>query len=170
MRKYAVISLIVLCLAGGGGWLYFESTRTDEAILIASCEETLKDRLKSPSSYKRIRTTTIRRSLATLDDYLYADNPDRKRREEEQAAKDSRLAGGIKMRKEIFAAVPQEKLSLSIEYDAANSYGTPIRGFSECAAFVDQGTSLRGRSFVNARVDGATSLEWAMEAYIASKG
>ena len=66
---------------------------------VQACETFIKERLRSPSTYKRI----------SVDDLGPAFESDGRR---------------IKM--------------LTVEYDAANAYGTPIRGSQQCVFEVDE--------------------------------
>ena len=50
---------------------------------------------------------------------------------------------------------------LTIEYDADNAYGTPVRGHSLCQGTVPRGEEFAGFGPLGPAVDGTTRLTWA---------
>ncbi|MBW8320039.1 MAG: hypothetical protein K0M49_12790 [Arenimonas sp.] len=129
-----------------GGCNFFDSE------LVVACEETLKKRLRSPSSYERIELTSRSTELNTRDEVkakLIAHGHDGALLEAQLRDFDSGTAK------------PTE-FSLLIEYDAPNAYGTMLRDVSKCEYFSMSGRVDRA-SWFNVKVDGQTDIEWFTE-------
>jgi hypothetical protein len=87
---------------------------SSDSKFVQSCEELLKETLRSPSTYRRVGVVE-RREPIPLEDYLAA------QKDSEAVKRLYRQQGTQPVR--ILAA---------IEYDAANAYGTPVRGAAVC--------------------------------------
>lgn len=129
----------------------------DKRTFIESCEETLVERLKSPSSYRRINDPEVRLDTRTISDSEF---------EALMANKDPYDAGLFReMRADGRGYVDVSRLVATIEYDAANSFGALIRVTARCESGVSyfgapDGVSL-SRSLV--QVDGKTSGDWILD-------
>lgn len=118
---------------------------------VDACEDVLKERLKSPSSYKRISTFE---SSQLLDEREYAEYLTTRGESEavqEWAMKEFK-SGSIK----------PTNFSILIEYDADNSYGAAIRGYATCTYISDYGRRPEDRKLAKfiVQVDGENSIEW----------
>jgi len=105
--------LVGVAFLAGCQWL--------EPPLVAACEEAAISRLLAPSGYKRIKFDHSTQPLDAKDlyNYLYATvaSSDERKRLNDLAA-----AGSVK----------PELERVRLEYDAPNTYGTPIRTVAVC--------------------------------------
>ena len=158
-----VIALSVSVVLGLLATWQFFLRPTDQSVLVQACEETIQKRLRSPSTYKRVQATDIQRDPATLEDYLYADDPARKTKELNADRADPKRAELSKTRRSIFESRPNDRVSLFIEYDAANAFGTPVREVVDCVIFLPSGESIAESKWLDPRVNGFTTSEWLIE-------
>lgn len=162
--KPALLGVIVVGVIAVAGAMAFHFFPSEQSAFVSDCEAVLKERLRSPSTYKRITVSKLVRDEGSDDDYLdihsAADRLEKNesyRRTPQMKEFDDAM---IRMRR----AGKLERLSIWLEYDAANGFGTPIRGHSECSYYIDKGTSyLKSRRFSNPRIDGKTALEWSLD-------
>ncbi|WP_156939494.1 MULTISPECIES: hypothetical protein [unclassified Mesorhizobium] len=126
------------------------------------CEQVLVDRLRAPSTYKRIG----------IDHYS-----DPVPLEEFQKIKEDEIANSSDANWQDFQ---RRMLKIGIDgitsgsqrapimfkkyirYDAANAYGTPIRDLSECTLLSEKGSESEATLF-NVRVDGTTRQEYLIK-------
>lgn len=163
-KKVLVASIAATLGIAGAGLFYWKATGlTDQSLLLAKCEEVLLDRLRSPATYNRVNATDVERTVALQNDYLYANDKRRALNQIEKNRRDAELKRLHDQKVDRFQATPHDKLSLYIDYDAANAFGTPLRGTARCEAFVLKGRALRDVSMLDPRVDGYTSFEWALD-------
>ena len=103
-----------------------------EEKIARACENVLKERLKAPTTYKRLKATNVTKSVATLEQYLGWYTP------EMVARKKKQLKSNVHMRKinasqvELFNAGKYFIYEIYVEYTASNSYGTPVRNEARC--------------------------------------
>ncbi|THK34642.1 hypothetical protein EHS39_29415 [Ensifer sp. MPMI2T] len=126
--------------------------------IVTVCEETLKERLRSPSGYQRIEITRYEEKMdrSEYQAYLEANEKLAERREFEmrwfdQGNKEPTL------------------FEIYINYDAPNAYGTLIRGLVSCEYLDDDGDKSNADSY-SVKVDGKTKTEWIVEQIRASNG
>lgn len=95
-----------------------------ESKLYGVCEDALKERLRSPSTYERVRLTARDEQISAEAYEIGSGHPltDTERTVIQQGA------------------VPHRHVVI-IEYDAANAYGTPVRGAAECIHYSLTGDS-----------------------------
>lgn len=93
---------------------------------IAACEEFLKDGLRSPSTYRRV-------SLTTRDEATTA------QRIVELGGRQPPAGQSLALR------------TITIEYDANNAFGIPIRGAGQCGFLLRDG-SLAGQQLLDSQV------------------
>ena len=152
--RYLLTALAVGLLMSALGC---DQTPQDQRTFLASCEEVIKERLKSPSSYRRINEPEISTSKSAISDDEFEELVMRLPAELQQATREERLRGE--------AWVEQFNFVTMIEYDAANAYGTPLRRTSICRS----GTSYSGTpgrfdvSSNSVEVDGRTSTGWFVD-------
>jgi hypothetical protein len=121
--------------------------------LLVACEEVLKDRLRAPATYNRIES---RERTEELEDYVWVAW--------------QKAEGSLK---EIFEAraaeavgegKPLQRITVHIVYDAANAFGTPIRGRADCTYLtVDDDRSGLATTSAGVRVDGLSHIEWLVD-------
>ncbi|RWB68368.1 MAG: hypothetical protein EOQ49_22690 [Mesorhizobium sp.] len=126
------------------------------------CEKILIDRLRSPSTYKRIEIDHYSDPVP-LEEF-------RKIREDE-IAKTSNAGYRdferqmLKINTDLIASGSRGApimFKKYIRYDAANAYGTPIRALSECTLLSENGSESEASIF-NVRVDGTTKSEYLIK-------
>lgn len=115
----ALIGVATACLIAASGAVYvYASVTADPAA--KACEATLKERLKSPSSYRRVSIGETHRDMTIAE---YTEDFDKV--VSLQTIK-LRTAGFLKEK-----PTPQI-FNVHITYDAQNSYGAMLRGQSDC--------------------------------------
>ena len=150
MRPLAAILFPFVCLAGLLAWW------TDAAFIprswfgspmIAACEASLQERLKAPSTYRRISVGDEQVRNISFDDYFKA-------RGEDSAALKQILIRTSKSQ-------PIER-SLLLEYDAANSFGVPLRSRVICS-YAGRDRQDYPEMKESVRIDGRTYTEWLVD-------
>jgi hypothetical protein len=111
---------------------------------VKACEAALKDTLRSPSTYQQIRVTE-RTETIPIEKYL-AD-------EKNEAVRQVYL-------RQYKQAV---RSLVYFEFDAANAYGTPIRGFSEYSYDTIDGDISRVSELM-VKIDGKTKTDRLVDA------
>lgn len=94
-----------------------------EPPLYAACEDALQSYLRAPASYQRL-AISVRAEPITGED-LVIRIPIRASREDRKAIE--------AINRHYRAAGPMTRFVLTIDYDAANAYGTPMRGRAICS-------------------------------------
>ncbi len=139
MRKLIIGAAALALIAGGAWWAKREGLilRDEFAYL---CDEAIKEGLRSPSTY---RVTQVRElSKPASDEEIAkscASRPDGEKRAE--CIDLTRILG------------TQSHLRL-VNYEAANTYGTPVAGMSSCRVL-----STKARD----RLNEDSRLEWSMD-------
>jgi len=115
----AVLSVSVAGCSKVEGWRHPE---------IAACEDFTLAKLKAPTTYKRIKASTIDEQIPLETwEAFEAERLGKMAVEFRDLTKKNQAAGGVR--------------SILLEYDAENSFGTPLRGIEICkfmmASFVD---------------------------------
>ena len=146
--------------AGAVGYLSLKPTEEDK--LLAACEEILLDRLKAPSTYTRTSSTPVISAAATLEQFMGWDAPGARQRADERILQDLTLLEAEDLQKELFLARPWTRYSTWIEYDAANDYGTPVRGAAECVLIQQADRPMELSKWPTVRVDGFSALDWSV--------
>jgi hypothetical protein len=117
-----------------------------EPALYGACEEAFKERLKSPSSYKRVSAISDNNPADEIAFFLSRGI----------RAEESRDI----YRKAWALSKPNfMRHHVSFSYDAKNAFGAELRGRFECEYYSDEETALRATSS-NVVVNGKTNLEW----------
>lgn len=152
--KRAAIFLCAAAICGAS--LFFVTTNATEARFLLACDGAIKDRLKAPSTYKRISSSFHIQSL-NIDQYekLFI--------EDLGSATDMYQVDLINRQIEN-AKKKQFPLELATAYitsEAKNSFGVPIRNNFYCRK-VKQGKDWQ-LTKDSVEIDGQTNLEWAIE-------
>lgn len=158
MRRF-MRNLALISVAGVAACNPFESKMT------TACEEVIKQRLVSPSSYKRIKMWEEQRAVP-LDEYeaselaaiqaIAASAPERA-----QTRKNYLVINLRAMREKGTTPIEFTKL---IGYDAANSFGALLRKASRCTFFSESADESQAATY-NVVVDGKTEDQWRYELY-----
>lgn len=120
---------------------------------VAACEVFLKGGLRSPSTYHRVSVNSYDGPLG---------EPALTQMREEDAERDRGNPEWAKIKRGLEAQTPAAQRSqdtlreVFIEYDAANAYGTPIRGAQQCG-FVLRNGELPSADSLRAKVSKAES-------------
>lgn len=138
--RFPVMFVAALLLAGCNPF---------EEKLIGVCEDLLKERLRSPSAYKRIGVTRTEAPL-TGAEYLAVQRTD-----------PASHAGRLLLEQTASGAIKPTRISIIIEYDAPNAFNAPIRSFAKCEHVSTDGG--RNAGMFDVLVDGKTKLEWLTE-------
>lgn len=160
---------VAVCAACAGGAYAVAYPRfySPEARFLAACDEAITGRLKSPSSYKRIKASELDRRPASLHEFMGTPTPDQVERSRQLAADDADYAALRDSMSKSFRMGEHDHVSAMIEYDADNSFGVALRGLSECASVVQAGEDPSDvASWVT--IDGYTPLAWSVKQLIDS--
>lgn len=144
VQRLTVVMLAISSLAAGCD--PFENK------MIGFCEDVLKERLKSPSGYSRLKVTEMSEPLSIEKwkaDQLAGPNP-----QPEVLALRERMMRQNGITPEIFGYI--------IEYDAPNTFGTLIRTRSMCE-YVSVSGSRDDATAFNVKVDGFDKTGWLVE-------
>lgn len=143
------ILIAVGVIVFGAAAITYELTR--EPPLYSACEEVLKDRLRAPSTYKRV---SIYSRTETVDgDELVEPIP---------AGATKEMRDVMESRNSLYSGRRVTKYTVAIEYDAANGYGTPLRGTALCEdhSFGTTNIDDYNPGFLNPKVDGYSKIDW----------
>ncbi|MDC7742840.1 hypothetical protein [Rhizobium binxianense] len=132
----------LLALSALSGCSFFDSN------LVTACEKVLKQRLLSPSGYRRVEVSQLSDKVMTREEYGNYLN---------KTEKDAN-ARTLYMR--LFDELKPTIFSLIITYDAPNAYGTLIRGMSSCDYF-DRNGDASTAAYYSVEVDGKSSSDWS---------
>lgn len=153
MRRFLpVFAMGVLALSVG-----CDQAWQDKRTFLASCEEVIMDRLKSPSSYRRINDPEVTLTQSVISDHEFEELMTPFSPEAQEGARARRMSGTGWVEKSNFVT--------TVEYDAANAFGTLIRRSSSCRS----GTAYSGTpgrfdlSVTAVEVDGRTTADWFVE-------
>ncbi len=150
-----------LALAASPAAAFWPFTSEADA-LVEACEEVLMGRLKAPSTYEQVKVSPVYREPGTEDEFLGYTMPGDKEEDLAEQASDPKVKEMRDRQKELFALVP-EKVYLFLTYEAANSFGAPLRGVAECSAYTAKGEDFRDLRFPDVRVNGQTHMGWLLD-------
>lgn len=162
--KVVIGFLVVLAAAGAASW-YGGAFTSEREEFVQRCEAELANRLRAPATYRRVSAGEVRRSTASLEECMGWPTAEDRAADEAAARRNSTVRDIQADQLARCNASPGEHVSLVIEYDAANAYGTPVRGRTVCSSVSPPGAALSevGR-FGGLRIDGYTALSWSMRA------
>lgn len=134
-----------------------------ESALTKACEAEIKSRLRSPSTYERVDLLVDAVEIPVAawkskeEDRLAGRNPDGDLTEEDKKLIDLTVTV-------LSAGDSNPTLFIKFfSYDAANAYGTPVRGVSKCEYISNDGENGDiSRQWL--LVDGETHAEWLLSA------
>ncbi|TBC64494.1 hypothetical protein ELH36_17995 [Rhizobium ruizarguesonis] len=129
-----------------------------DAKIVTECENALKERLKSPSGYKRIEITRSQQVLDRASYQAYLN----------ETFNSSPSLQEMSLRQFDKGTVKPTAFTLIIEYDAPNGFGVPIRGYSRCE-FVDDDGVDSNASALRIKIDGQTNLDRLLKSLDATK-
>lgn len=117
-----------------------------EQPLISACEESLKERLKAPSTYRRISATEDEKNLtrAEYNQHLSGQSP---------SVRDISLKWFDEGKDK-----PMRFIAF-IEYDAQNAFGVPIRDVTKCEYISSSGNKKDAKSYT-VTINGKDSVGW----------
>lgn len=161
MQKSALFLLLALA-AGGGVLLWPKLFPTPLDRFATACEGTLKERLRSPKTYSRVLVEHFPLAEQTLDQFLSLDSEEERQRYMRLVRTNSSVQKSHDLMVDYFDKVHPKRLRALITYDAANAYGTPIRGFAECTTSIQTDLDFSAETFGGVSVNGQTSIEWAL--------
>ena len=121
--------------------------------LVTVCEDLLKDRLNSPSSYKRIEVSDGSSKLLTRDEYA------------KQMASDglSKTIAEFDLKAFDEGTNKPTVFRYFISYDASNGFGVPLRRTAECEYFSRTGEEGDASKY-STKVNGKTGTDWLLDA------
>jgi hypothetical protein len=130
---------------------------------LAACEDAMKDRLRSPSTYNRLSVSDMRRRPATLLEYMEVESPAALAAKAQMLASDEFLLGIFQRKQQDFEKAGMDILSIEVEHEAANGFGTPIRGWFVCSVFRNPGEPLGDTAAPLVMINGQTNLGWSID-------
>lgn len=152
---------IVLAAVGAvtlvaGGVLLDQALLSDPyAEFFDACEETLKDRLKAPSTFRMLDEPTV--TATKVSAAVAAGPPPDDFRGTDQH---TRLQELHELQLSMYRDGAWRHRAL-IEYEAQNAFGTPIRNVSRCDAYTfDEAPPTSRYGNVRVQVDGKSAMEW----------
>jgi hypothetical protein len=154
-----------LVAAAAGGYYVWTNTYSAEGAFQTACEDSMKKRLRSPSTYRRIEFK-VSKKILSLESYhkiaserISVSSPDSTRFDVQR----------IKRIESAMKAGTEQPYLLSgfIEYDAANAYGTPIRSTVLCEWFAHSKNDEMWD--IEVRIDGKTYFDYLEQSIKNSK-
>lgn len=144
MKRVVIVGLsLAAALATALG--IFGSRDVFASNMVNACEDALKERLKAPSTYQRIKVTETQQNI-TFDQYFAANNE----------------SPAVQQFLRAMAKQPPVQLIAFIEYDAANAFGTPLRSISKCTYnTLDPTRSTDSKHLV--KIDGKSNTQWLVD-------
>ncbi len=133
--KKIIGAFAIIALLGGG--IYYAMAYTMESRFISACDESMQNRLKSPSSYKRL-DVTFNDEKMELTDYIAV-----KTRKIDATGKFALSERRLRATYQAQIAEAQSgiihpvKIEARISYDASNAYGVPLRNSFHCLTISD---------------------------------
>ncbi|TGT42615.1 hypothetical protein [Mesorhizobium sp. M8A.F.Ca.ET.165.01.1.1] len=152
MNKWLLMASTAAVAAGATVFVLKSDFNPFESAMTKSCESVLKERLRSPSDYKRVEITESQQPL-TLDEYL---------KDHRVKTEDERVLYTQIYNLDAAGKDPPTMFTLYIKYDAPNAYGTPIRGISECQ-YASSSSSKSHASDFSVVVDNFTRHQWLVK-------
>ena len=128
----------------------------DERTFLSSCDAVLKERLKSPSTYKRMNSPTIKLVRREISDDEFEESLADDLEETKEWKRRRRADGNYQFK---------TKYETILEYDVANKFGTPIRDLAICESRENYGDSPSELAIreSSVQVDGYTRFEWTTQ-------
>ena len=156
MRALAII-IVIVSASFGAYWLFAPDTlkpnflQSDAGQFCNVCEETFLERLRSPSTYVRHECSGPYDEVSTRETYSAYD-------------RDLDWESLEDWRRQYLTERGRLITTVFLKYDAANGFGTPIRGAVSCQIDRNPEQSLIDASRIfGPRVDGYNKLEWTLE-------
>lgn len=159
MRAHNIIAIITVAAICAGGYFAYPSVRQrldPHGPLLAACENSLKERLKAPSTYERVEDPLVVVDEATPEEAM----PILPSEAEDEGLRDAR-----ERMRQVYRQSGAFKHTAFIRYESANSFGAPIAGLSTCDYFSYQETPPTTDDLRHARIliDGKTNFDRALE-------
>ncbi|MER8913741.1 hypothetical protein NKI32_07865 [Mesorhizobium sp. M0761] len=127
------------------------------------CEDMLTDRLRSPSSYRRIE-------ISHYSDQIPVE--EFRKIKEAEIVNDKDYVTLKRILDLTIGSMSKNHLPVMfkkyIKYDADNAYGTPIRGLAECTLLAENGKESSASVF-DVRLDGTTKTEYLTKLILESQ-
>ncbi|MGD9918002.1 MAG: hypothetical protein AB7U46_08275 [Paenirhodobacter sp.] len=151
--KYLVAALLCVILLLGGYIAYSQGllNRFVDPKLVQICEGLVKDRLRSPSTYRRIKVTQYSEAVSL----------------EKARALDPKMTQ-TEVRAITEGRAKPTNFQVFITFEAANAFGTPVSGLSLCEYYSAFGDDTYASKF-SVKIDGKTSTDWLIEGITAGK-
>jgi hypothetical protein len=160
LKATAAIALI----GGGAAAAWHFTQNTVEKRFIAACIETIKERLRSPSSFHMGAVRHFSTVKPTMDDYFGWTSPEERKKHLAKAANDPDWKKLHNAQMTTFNEGNPKMLQAFIEYEAANTYGTMLKDLDICTyIYFDEGDPLAMIGASGPRINGDTTLEWSIK-------
>ena len=147
------VGLLVASAAAAGVWAWQKPTF--ESALKDACTSVLAQRLKAPSTFKVTSWGSLVQRNATLEEY--AGKPPT------AAEFGSRLAEVKKLYDDMVSMFDEGEDGIALldfEYEAANSFGVPIRGFARCSYVFNRPSDDSKVFEPSVKIDGKSHMDW----------
>jgi hypothetical protein len=137
MKRAEILFVAILVCIPVGGCNFFDSD------LVRACETELKDRLKAPSSYRRVEMLENQDRQLTHDEFF----------EEEAKHVDAYVEDEWNRNKPL-----PKRFDVRITYDSQNSFGALIRNYAKCEYVAKFGSTSKP-SVMDVRIDGYSKID-----------
>lgn len=167
MKRGTVLAgILALCI--GAPTAYFFTRPTDDQIFANACADVIKDRLRSPSSFRLLKMTVPTALKPSLAEYMGWQNTKEQMDEMDSVTQDAKRRELYLKKQDIYNSGDPLMLRAFIEYDAQNAYGTAIRDLAECTyIYFDADDPLAQISVMGPRINGDSSLDWSVKQVLA---
>lgn len=138
--------------------------RETAARLASACEEELKHRLLSPSSYRRIEISSVETTPATFNEFRGRFDPIRIAADEAMIAGDEKLRELEVLMRDIFERERPVRVGIWLRYESYNAFGVMVQGATNCTRVLSAISGIDAPQSAAAPIylDGKSNMEWAM--------
>lgn len=155
-KMFAAIIAFGAVVAVGGSMYWWHYTGT-EASLRRGCISTISSRLKAPATLNVTYWGQMKRRPAELDEVV-GERPTRAK----YGSQFELLIDLHEQKLELFNLRPGHMLEIPFEYEAANSFGTPIRSAAICTYHTSYEAGREKIREESVMIDGKSKLAWSI--------
>ena len=166
-RTLAISAFALIALVIGAAFLLPETQKpsfiaSKSENFCRSCASVLSDRLKAPATFQRVDCPDFDVKPATLEEYMGWNWPENYARDIRKAQLNRRHWDLQDTMKKSYSEGRHLIISTTMTYDAANSFGTPIRETAICELVTIDEAKVVDTAGLSLRVNGETKLEWSV--------
>lgn len=161
MLRFTALAAFAFIFAPAAHARYF--WQSDQSIMREVCEDAIKERLKSPSSYRELSISEVTRRPATLDEYLGIHSEKQRQSRAKLMREDYKYRDLAKSMEDSFSTMRLDYVEIFVTYEASNSYGAMIKGIAKCSGNVRPDEPFDDLGVTGPAINGQTHLQWLLD-------